>query len=45
MECLVGIKGKDFVILATDGLAARSIVAMKKGTLDDINKWPLTSEQ
>lgn len=38
MECLVGIKGKDFVILATDGLAARSVVAMKKGRLDDISK-------
>ncbi|ESO11681.1 hypothetical protein HELRODRAFT_166696 [Helobdella robusta] len=30
MECLVGIKGKDFVLLATDSLMARSIVAMKK---------------
>jgi len=31
MDCLIGIKGKDFVLMATDSVAARSIVAMKKG--------------
>jgi len=30
MECLIGIQGKDFVLLATDRTAARSIVAMKQ---------------
>lgn len=29
MECLIGLKGKDFVVLASDKIAARSIVAMK----------------
>nr|UCK81649.1 proteasome subunit beta type-2 [Arenicola marina] len=29
MECIIGIQGKDFVILASDTTAARSIVAMK----------------
>ena len=31
MECLIGIKGKDFVLMATDCTAGRSIIAMKKG--------------
>ena len=31
MECVMGIKGKDFVLLASDTNAARSIVAMKTG--------------
>jgi len=30
MECIIGITGADFVILASDTTAARSIVAMKK---------------
>jgi len=30
MECLIGIKGADFVIIAADTTAARSIVSMKK---------------
>ena len=29
MECLFGITGKDYVLLAADTLAARSIVVMK----------------
>eukprot|EP00745_Piridium_sociabile_P002150 TRINITY_DN112808_c0_g1_i2.p1 TRINITY_DN112808_c0_g1~~TRINITY_DN112808_c0_g1_i2.p1 ORF type:complete len:234 (-),score=50.91 TRINITY_DN112808_c0_g1_i2:326-931(-) len=29
MECLVGIQGKDFVLLASDTISARSIVKMK----------------
>lgn len=29
MECLLGVKGRDFVILAADRLCARSIVIMK----------------
>lgn len=29
MECLIGIAGKDFVLLASDTTAARSIVVMK----------------
>ncbi|XP_076463226.1 proteasome subunit beta type-2-like [Babylonia areolata] len=29
MECLIGIQGKDFVILASDTVAARSIIKMK----------------
>jgi len=33
MECLIGIKGRDFVLMATDCVAGRSIVAMKKGAL------------
>ena len=31
MECIIGIQGKDFVLIATDTTAARSIVAMKAG--------------
>jgi len=31
MECLIGIKGRDFVLMATDCTAGRSIIAMKKG--------------
>jgi len=30
MECLIGIKGQNFVIMATDSIAGRSIVAMKQ---------------
>lgn len=30
MECLIGIKGRDFVLMATDCVAGRSIIAMKK---------------
>jgi len=30
-ECLIGITGKDFVLMATDSVAGLSIVAMKKG--------------
>lgn len=30
MECLIGIQGKDFVLVAADKTAARSIVAMKQ---------------
>lgn len=29
MECLIGIEGKDFVLLASDAVSARSIVKMK----------------
>jgi len=29
MECLIGIQGKDFVLLASDSVSARSIVKMK----------------
>uniref|UniRef100_A0A0B7AVR7 Proteasome subunit beta n=1 Tax=Arion vulgaris TaxID=1028688 RepID=A0A0B7AVR7_9EUPU len=29
MECLIGIQGKDFVLLASDTISARSVVAMK----------------
>ncbi|KAH9523515.1 Proteasome subunit beta type-2 [Bulinus truncatus] len=29
MECLIGIQGKDFVLIATDTVSARSVVAMK----------------
>jgi len=29
MECLIGIEGKDFVMLASDSVSARSIVKMK----------------
>ena len=31
MECLIGIRGKDFVLLASDTVAGRSIMAMKHG--------------
>ena len=34
MECLIGIKGRDFVLMATDCVAGRSIIAMKKGVVD-----------
>lgn len=30
MECLIGIRGKDFVLLASDTNAGRSIVSMKR---------------
>ena len=33
MECLIGIKGRDFVLMATDCVAGKSIVTMKKGEL------------
>jgi len=33
MECLIGIKGRDFVLMATDCVAGRSIVALKRGVL------------
>ena len=36
MECVMGIRGKDFVLLATDTSAARSIVAMKTGYIYSI---------
>ncbi|KAK7101223.1 proteasome subunit beta type-2-like [Littorina saxatilis] len=29
MECLIGIQGKDFILLASDSVSARSIVKMK----------------
>ncbi|KAK3090102.1 hypothetical protein FSP39_009206 [Pinctada imbricata] len=32
MECLIGIKGKDFVLVASDTASARSIVSMKQDT-------------
>ena len=32
MECLIGIQGKDFVLVAADKVSARSIVSMKQGT-------------
>jgi len=31
MECLIGITGKDFVLLASDTSCGRSIVSMKQG--------------
>jgi len=31
VECLIGIKGRDFVLMASDCVAGRSIIAMKKG--------------
>ena len=31
MECLIGITGRDFVLMATDCVANMSILAMKKG--------------
>lgn len=31
MECLIGVKGKDFVMVASDTSNARSIVRMKDG--------------
>ncbi|KAK3771063.1 hypothetical protein RRG08_002109 [Elysia crispata] len=40
MECLIGIQGKDFVLIATDTISARSVVAMK----DDHDKmYPLSN--
>ena len=32
MECVIGITGKDFVLLASDTQQAHSIVVMKHGT-------------
>lgn len=32
MECLIGIQGKDFVLLASDTASCRSIVSMKQDT-------------
>ena len=31
MECLIGIKGKDFVLMASDTAVGRSVVSMKQG--------------
>jgi len=31
MECLIGVQGKDFVLVAADSSNARSIVRMKEG--------------
>jgi hypothetical protein len=31
MECLIGIKGKDFILMASDSVVARSVVSMKQG--------------
>ena len=31
MECLLGIQGRDFVLVAADTVSARSIVSMKQG--------------
>ena len=31
MECLIGIQGKGFVLVAADTVSARSIVSMKQG--------------
>ena len=31
MECLIGLQGKDFVLVATDMISGRSIMAMKEG--------------
>ncbi len=31
MECLIGVKGRDFIILASDTTAGRSIMTMKRG--------------
>ena len=33
MECLIGIQGKDFVLLAADTVSARSIMSMKQGKM------------
>ncbi|KAI3379012.1 hypothetical protein SNEBB_008831 [Seison nebaliae] len=30
MECLIGLTGRDFVIIAADAMSARSVVVMKK---------------
>ncbi|XP_005098397.1 proteasome subunit beta type-2 [Aplysia californica] len=40
MECLIGIQGKDFVLLASDTVCARSVVAMK----DDHDKMFTVSD-
>ncbi|XP_052776800.1 proteasome subunit beta type-2-like [Mya arenaria] len=37
MECLIGIQGKDFVLVACDTVSARSIVSMKQD-LDKMHK-------
>lgn len=31
MECVIGITGKDFVLVASDTIQAHSIVVMKQG--------------
>ena len=31
MECVIGIQGQDFVLLAADTVSARSIMSMKQG--------------
>ncbi|KAL8584579.1 hypothetical protein ACOMHN_002309 [Nucella lapillus] len=41
MECLIGIQGKDFVILAADTVSARSIVKMKN---DQDKMFPLSHQ-
>lgn len=41
MECLFGVTGKDFVLLAADTLCARSIVVMKSNQdkIKDLNRF------
>ena len=34
MEFLIGIQGKDFVLVASDTASARSILSMKQGTIE-----------
>ncbi|XP_050402829.1 proteasome subunit beta type-2 [Patella vulgata] len=41
MECLIGLQGKDFVLVASDNISARSIVSMKQ---DQDKMFPLSDK-
>ncbi|KAK6172008.1 hypothetical protein SNE40_018413 [Patella caerulea] len=41
MECLIGLQGKDFVLVASDTMSARSIVSMKQ---DQDKMFPLSDK-
>lgn len=34
MECVIGITGKDFVLVASDTIQAHSIIVMKQGEIE-----------
>lgn len=43
METILGIKGKDFVMLAADCTQAHSIISLKEGIFNE--KWIILKEK
>ncbi|ESP05311.1 hypothetical protein LOTGIDRAFT_181139 [Lottia gigantea] len=41
MECLIGLQGKDFILVASDTMSARSVVSMKQ---DQDKMFPLSDK-